>query len=373
MARRRARDLTVGVVFALALVILGVTIMTIGGESRLFARKSYYLIVFPQADGLVIGSPVRMAGVQVGTVSNIRLSTDPAEMGIEVEVGVDRAYAARVREDSAAALRILQLLTGEKFVEIIPGTLDSTVLAEGSQIQLQQDPELLEQAAMAAENINDITVSLKNILATLEAGEGLIGQMINDPEFGQEGLEALRGAIDNLRALTGDLLAGRGFVGRLLYDQGFAARVDDLSRMIEGLSDIVGAISPEQGAVGALVQEGAAGQQAIEDLRDAAASLKNVAQRMEAGEGLLGELLQSSEYDGDMAEDLGMILANLREITDKINRGEGTLGQLVNEKRLHDGMEQVVAGVNDSKFARWLLRRYRKKGIKAAEDEAEAP
>ena len=33
-------------------------------------------------------------------------------------------------------------------------------------------------------------------------------------------------------------------------------------------------------------------------------------------------------------------------------------------------MEDVVAGVNDSGFARWLLRRYQKKGIKSADEES---
>ena len=30
---------------------------------------------------------------------------------------------------------------------------------------------------------------------------------------------------------------------------------------------------------------------------------------------------------------------------------------------LHDGLEDFTAGVNDSKFARWLMRHYQKKGI----------
>ena len=59
-----------------------------------------------------------------------------------------------------------------------------------------------------------------------------------------------------------------------------------------------------------------------------------------------------------------MIVDNLAEITGKINRGEGTLGALVNERTLHDSAESVIAGVNDSKFARWLIRHYQKKGIK---------
>jgi hypothetical protein len=57
------------------------------------------------------------------------------------------------------------------------------------------------------------------------------------------------------------------------------------------------------------------------------------------------------------------------EITDKVNRGVGTLGALVNERTVHDGLEDVIAGVNDSKFARWLLRHYQKNGIEAASPE----
>jgi hypothetical protein len=66
------------------------------------------------------------------------------------------------------------------------------------------------------------------------------------------------------------------------------------------------------------------------------------------------------------------LLHNLREITDKINRGEGTVGALINSRTVYDGMEEIVAGVNDSGFARWLMRRYQKKGIKAEEKQAAA-
>jgi hypothetical protein len=70
-----------------------------------------------------------------------------------------------------------------------------------------------------------------------------------------------------------------------------------------------------------------------------------------------------------MAQDLSRLTANLAEVSEKINRGEGTLGALINERTMHDGMEDFVAGVNDSKFARWLVRHYRKKGIEMEEDE----
>jgi len=371
MAKRRARDLTVGVLFALALIILALTVMAVGGESRLFVRKSYYSVIFPTAEGLRAGSPVKMSGVEVGTVASIQLSTSPEAPGIEVQVGVDRAFAGRVREDSRAALRILQLLSGEKFVEIIPGSPDSPALPEGSVIQPVQERAILEQAAVTAENLNEITISLRKILGDLESGRGLMGQMITDPEFGQQGLEALRGALENLEKLTGDLLTGEGFAGRMLYDKGFAERVDTLSGALDDLARLLAGVQVDKGALGALLQENGSGEQAIEDFRAAAAALREVTQKLESGEGLFGRLLNDPEYSEAVAHDLRRTVNNLAEITDKINRGDGTLGALVNDRTVHDGLEDVVAGLNDSKFARWLLKHYRKRGIEAEEPPAE--
>ena len=74
---------------------------------------------------------------------------------------------------------------------------------------------------------------------------------------------------------------------------------------------------------------------------------------------------------GDQGSAQAQPFPYLAEITGKINRGEGTLGALVNERELHDSMEEVVAGIDDSKFARWLVKHYRKKGIKVRELELE--
>ena len=112
MAEPARRDLAVGVLVSLALVILALGVMAVGGESRLFVSKAGYRVVFPSVEGLVVGSPVKMSGVVIGTVSAIRLSTEAGEPGIEVVVGVDESYADRIRADSEAALRILQILSG---------------------------------------------------------------------------------------------------------------------------------------------------------------------------------------------------------------------------------------------------------------------
>ena len=372
MAERRTSNLAVGSMVSLALVLLAVAVMAVGGESRLFSDKTEYTLLFPTAEGLVVGSPVKMAGVVIGTVTGIRLSTDPTHPGIQVEVGVDEAYAPRVREDSTGALRILQLLSGEKFVEITAGTPASAQLAASGRIPVAEQQQLLEQAAVTAENLSAITVSLRNILSALERGEGLIGKMIQDPQFGEEGLEAFGHTVENLEVLTARLRAGDGFVGRLLTDDAFAARVDDLGAALGNVADILQTIRRDEGALGSLLAEGGAGEQAIDNLNEASAALKRFTERLESRDSLLGRLLVDEEYAERVAANLDRITTHAAEILEKINRGEGTLGALVNERTVYDGLESVVAGVEDSKFARWLIRRYRKKGIVVEEEAGEA-
>ncbi len=366
-----SRDLAVGAMFSLALVILALGVMAVGGDSGLFFDRAEYRIEFPTTDGLLVGAPVRMAGVEVGTVSGIALPTDPGRSGIGVKILIDSAYVERVREDSSAALRILQMLTNEKFVEIIPGSKDRAQLASGSEIPTLHEPEFFERGEAIAENLNEVAVSLRQILGSLERGEGLVGQMLFEPEFGQEGLEALRGTLENAEELTRGLLQGRGTLGRLLKDEEVSGTLDELKVAVEGFSSLMETMGQQEGALGEMIREGGAGERMIADASAAAAAMRRLSERLESDEGFAGRLLNDTEYSEALAADLRSTLHNVAEITDKVNRGEGTLGALVNERVLYDGAEDVIAGVDDSKFARWLLRHYRKKGIKSQEKERE--
>jgi len=365
MPKRGGRDAMVGTFATLALIVLAIAIMTIGGQSHL-SRGTEYRVVFPQVEGLREGSPVKLAGVVVGAVREIRLPEDTSAPGIEVLITINRENVARLRDDSAASLKYLQILSGEKYVDISPGTPGRPSPAEGSTIPSTGEKELLEQGADIAGNINEITVSLKKILEPIERGEGILGQMVSDPNFGKEGLEALKGTLQNLEALSGRLRRGQGFAGRLLADEQFAKKVDSIGLSLDDLAVLLEDARQGKGAIGQLLMEGGQGQQAIEDLRVAAASLRRTAEKLEAKEGLVGRLLNDPEYSEGLANDLRSTLGDVKEIAGKVNSGQGTIGALLNERVLHDSLEDIIAGTNDSKFARWLLRHYQKKGIEAS-------
>ncbi len=373
MSRNRARDITVGAFAVLALVVLAIGVMAVGGESRLFTKKASFRATFASTDGLNAGSPVRMAGVQVGIVTRIQLPTDPGATGIEVVMGIDHRYAPRVRRGSQAAMRYLQYLSGEKFVEITPGSPSEPALPENTVLPTLKQSEILEQGGAIADNLTEITVAVKQILEPLQRGEGLLGQMLQDPNFGKEGLESLKATLQNLQDITDHVRRGQGVAGRLVHDNDLAGSLDSLSNASKDLAAFMEALNRREGALGALTRKDGEGERAVADLRQAAASLKTVAARLESKEGLLGRLLNDPEWSERVAGDLRETIGHLKEITRKIDSGQGTLGALVNERVLYDGMEEVVAGVGDSSFARWMLRHYQKKGITAPPAPSPSP
>ena len=365
MPRTTGREATVGAFLALALIVLAFGIMAVGGDSRVFSKKASYRVVFPATDGLIVGSPVKMGGVQVGSVTHLKLPTDPGAQGVEVTLGVQRVYASRVRQGSEASQKFLQYLSGEKYVQLTPGDPNQPPIPEGDLLPASKGSRLFEQSEDIADNLNAITISLREILGPLQKGEGLLGQVIQNPEFGKEGMAKIEATFDNIQAVTQRIKEGHGVVGRLVTDDNLAARLDDLGAAVKDLSTFMEAVARGDGAVGSLTKKGGDAEVAIADLRDAAASLKRITARLESKDGLIGRLLNDRDYSDRLAGNLEDALSSAAAITKKINEGKGTLGALVNDRTLYDSAEDVITGVNDSKFARWMLRHYQKQGIEA--------
>jgi len=144
---KRANPAAVGifVVVALALVVVG--LVTLGGL-QLFKKQLTYVMFFDgSVGGLDVGSPVEIRGVKIGTVREIRLFTGNTKIGVYVnidpsllpkgtKVGQGEGAVQRlIQEGLRAQLQTQSLLTGQLLVylDLFPGTpielagLDPTV------------------------------------------------------------------------------------------------------------------------------------------------------------------------------------------------------------------------------------------------------
>jgi phospholipid/cholesterol/gamma-HCH transport system substrate-binding protein len=308
-----------------------------------------------------------MAGVRIGSVDEITLPINPRETGIRVGIGIDSAYAARVREGTTAALTIAQVVANEKVVSLAPGDPQRAALPPGSVIPARGGAELLETGRNIAETVQEITVDLKEILGAIRRGDGLLGKAIVDPTFSEVTMDRLTDAVSASARVLERIDRGEGLVGRMLADSAYGDKVAaDVGRASAALAATATRIENGQGLIGQLTTPGT-GDDLLADVSGTADSLRAVADGMRRGDGLGGLLAGDSERGRRIADDLERAAANFASITQKIESGQGTLGLLVNDRGLYDGAENVITGAKKSKLVSWLMRRLHDSGAEERE------
>lgn len=126
---------------AIAAVVLGVGLVLVALTNHAAQETDegqFQLIAdFERVDGIRLGTPVRVAGVDIGTVA--RMSVDGrgrAVLGFRFDTAID------LPDDTAAVIETDGLF-GEKYVELRPGGSERT-LKTGARISFTQDAVILE-------------------------------------------------------------------------------------------------------------------------------------------------------------------------------------------------------------------------------------
>ncbi|PJF08279.1 outer membrane lipid asymmetry maintenance protein MlaD [Pseudorhodobacter sp. MZDSW-24AT] len=128
MASERAEILAGAAVLAVAVGFLAYAANSAGLMTRV--GQTYPLTAsFRAMDGISIGSDVRMAGLKVGTISDLRLNPETFFADATIQIRQD----ILLPEDSAILISSEGLLGGN-FVEIVPGGALDT-LSPGDEIE----------------------------------------------------------------------------------------------------------------------------------------------------------------------------------------------------------------------------------------------
>src|SRR4051812_12976777 len=133
-------ELRVGILVVVAIAVLIFLILNATGDINPFARKLHLRTQFAQAGGLRPGSEVRLAGVRVGKVEEVKLlppSADATAPKVEARLTIDNTIDGqpanqRIRSDSTAQLDSPSLLGNEKLINIIPGTAAGQPIQENA-------------------------------------------------------------------------------------------------------------------------------------------------------------------------------------------------------------------------------------------------
>jgi phospholipid/cholesterol/gamma-HCH transport system substrate-binding protein len=130
-------ELAVGVFVLAGLVCLGYLSIKLGKMEVVGGRGYELQALFPSVGGLKIGSPIVIAGVEVGRVKSIRLENYQARVSMSLPEDL------KIQEDAIASIKTKGLI-GEKYIEITPGGSEK-FLNPGGQIRETQPPVDLEE------------------------------------------------------------------------------------------------------------------------------------------------------------------------------------------------------------------------------------
>jgi phospholipid/cholesterol/gamma-HCH transport system substrate-binding protein len=125
-------EVVVGFFLILGLLALGYLAIKLG-RMEVIGNSGYTVhATFPNVGGLRTGTPVEIAGVEVGWVERIALKNYQARVDFRIKQGI------QLPEDSIASIRTKGLI-GEQFVRISPGGAEKNILP-GGEIQETEPP-----------------------------------------------------------------------------------------------------------------------------------------------------------------------------------------------------------------------------------------
>lgn len=373
----RSREVKVGLVILGALVVLALGVFLIGDKNNLFSRKNEYFILFGSVSGLKPGSPVQLNGVDVGTVQKVILPQNPRLEQIEVWIDVDRKYAERIRggpqlpasgglnPPSVARIKTLGLL-GDKFIELTSGAPEYPLIPSGGQIPAAQPTNvdaLLASGEDVMSNVVEISASLSTILARMERGEGLLGELTTDSESGRQLKESLVGTAASMQRIANKIETGDGPLPRLLNDRQMA---DRLASSLNRLESLLAQAQNGPGLLPGLLNDPTSKQkfdETLATLNQMARDLQGFTADLETSDALLPKLVKDEEYGRELTGKVNEIVNRLNEISLKISQGDGTASKLINDPQIYDAVNDVIIGINESRILRWLIRNRQEKGL----------
>jgi phospholipid/cholesterol/gamma-HCH transport system substrate-binding protein len=314
-------ELKIGLVALFAIVMAGLLVFMLSSTGGFFWQRYTLRTVFIDVAGLSEGSPVRLAGVDVGSVAVVAFAGDRVEVVMEV----NSEMQPRITSESMASLGSVSLL-GEAAIDITAAS-GGTPIPEGGYVPSGvARGSIASVATEATESLQTVT----DLLAAARRGEGTVGRLLTDDSLYEE----LNGFVAAAEAVTLRMGEGDGTLARLINDPTAA---EALEGSLENLEAMMTRIRNGEGSLGRFLTDDALG----EAVTATTTNLWEITGRLNRGEGTAGRLLT----DDALYERLNSMAARLDAVTASLAEGEGTAGRLLSDQALYENMNGAVSEV----------------------------
>ena len=271
MSRRRRSGLSPFAAGVVALLVIGMgTYLGFAKDIPFVGSKFEMDAVFPSANSIRKGSPVRISGVNVGKVKAIRAAgTDAARVTMEInEAGLP------IHADATAKIRPRIFLEGNFFVDLKPGTPGAPVLGRGDTIKVTQTatPVQLDEVLTALQDdtredlqavldefsgaLNDEPTAAQDRDADPSARGETAAESLNDAA--KDGAAALRATAIVSEAMLGtepEKDVQRALAGLARATEGLGRNEAQLQDLVTNLNTTMTAFASESSALRESIRE----------------------------------------------------------------------------------------------------------------------
>ena len=299
------------------LTLFVLAIFIIGKQKNLFNPVFKLTANFYNISGLQVGNNVRLSGINVGTVDNIRIINDST---VRVDMMIKKQIKQFIKSDCVAAIGSEGLI-GDRMLIISQGTTDSPLVREGQQIASMEPVEtdaIVASLQVTAGSTEIIAMQLAEIVTKLNSGRGTLGRLIHDTLIS-----------DNLRMTMDNLNSGTRGLDEIIE----AAKHNILFRGYF-----------KEKAKSAMIRDADSIENRVPESFDiASANQSQPGTYEEAGD--LDTIVTRLLVTVGNAE---VISQQLAEILLYINKGKGTLGRLIQDSTIAGNIDQTLVNLKSS-------------------------
>lgn len=352
MKRGNGNELRAGVFVLVGILVFTGAIFMLGSKNALFVRTMTLFVQFKDINGLVVGAPVRLAGLDVGTVAAISFPADLSDKKARVRLAIRNTYQDRIRTDSRAFIDSSGLL-GDKIINISLGDPSAPMLADGATIKAG---ETLTFEAISS-SLHEAITSIK---AVSEEARGVLTSFRSNH---------VEDDVTRITASFADILeevkSGSGPAHRLIYDEQagreLSAMVADARSLAERtnramgrIDGVLAEIEKGDGSLHQLVYEKQLGT-AVTELAEAAGEIEAVVKEVREGKGLVHSLIYDQGRP-DMVQELAQMSATLNRMVQDIEKGRGTVGGLVKDPTVYEDLKTLLGNIRRNVLFKALVR-----------------
>jgi phospholipid/cholesterol/gamma-HCH transport system substrate-binding protein len=292
-------EIKVGLFVFLGLVLLGVLLIQFSKGTSIFHGTYTLQLHSANVGGLKPRASVLLAGVQVGSVSDIELAPD----GKSVTIFLNIYKRFKIYHDAEFVIEQSGFL-GDEFVAIIPTANEGEILTNNEVVECEAPFNLQEVARSAAGFVERIDETARKLDDSVSQLQRVV--------LNKETLTNFSIAVHNMRSVSESAVGTIGDLNSLI-----ATNSGQVTRAVSNMLFFSKQLTQLAGSADILLAtNGVEVTTAMKNIESATETLTNLMTGMQSGKGLAGVILQSPE----LSSNVQAIAGNLAEASSNLNR-----------------------------------------------------